>query len=37
MKEKLKKQMDIAAAEEVPSPPSPSSRHEIWKMARTKA
>ena len=28
MEEKLKKQMDIAAAEEVPSPPSPPSRHE---------
>ncbi|XP_027911496.1 uncharacterized protein LOC114170208 [Vigna unguiculata] len=37
MEEKLKKQTDIAAAEEVPSPPSPPSRHEKWKMARTKA
>ena len=37
MEEKLKKQIDIAAAEEVPSPPSPPSRHEKWKMARTKA
>jgi len=36
MEEKLKKQMDIAAAKEVPSPPSPPSRHEKWKMACTK-
>ena len=37
MEEKLKKQMDIAVAEEVPSPSSPPSRHEKWKMACTKA
>ncbi|QCE03641.1 hypothetical protein DEO72_LG8g1666 [Vigna unguiculata] len=34
MKDMLKKQMDIVAAEEVPSPPN---RHDKWNMACTKA
>jgi len=37
MEEKLKKEMEISFGEEVLSPPSPPSRHEKWKMARTKA
>jgi len=37
MEEKLKQQMDSTGSNEGPlNPPSPPSRHEKWKLARTK-
>jgi len=36
MDEKLKRSQEASSSDDVISPPSPSSRHEKWKMARTK-
>ena len=36
MDDKLKRSKEASGSEEVISPPSPPSRHEMWKLARTK-
>jgi len=36
MEEKLKRLQEASSSNDVISPPSPPSRHEKWKMARTK-
>jgi len=36
MEEKTKSLYDSSTSEDVLSPPSPPSRHEKWKLARTK-
>jgi len=36
MDDKLKRSKEASGSEEVISPPSPHSRHEMWKLARTK-
>jgi len=37
MEEKFKKLQDNSSSDDVLSPPSPPSRHEKWKLARTKS
>jgi len=36
MVEKLKRLQEASSSDDVISPPSPPSRHEKWKIARTK-
>jgi len=36
MDDKLKRSKEASGSEEVISPSSPPSRHEMWKLARTK-
>jgi len=36
MEEKIRRLKEASSLDDVISPPSPPSRHEKWKMARTK-